>query len=60
MELIWKNPAPKDAKRYDNTTSPYAHYWLEEHADGDGPACVQVASAPPMNVADLVDRACKR
>ncbi len=60
MELIWEDPTAEKADGFDNTSNPYAHYWLEEHTDGQGPACVQVASCKPLNVADLVDRAFKR
>ncbi|WP_299190967.1 hypothetical protein [uncultured Litoreibacter sp.] len=66
--MSWKDPAPADRKSFDNDTSPYAHYWLDDQ-EGTCPACghevsrkclIEVTTALSTNVDELVERAFKR
>ncbi len=68
MDVSWKNPAPADRKGFDNDTSPYAHYWLDDQG-GSGPACgrgagrkclIEVTTALSTDVDELVERAFNR
>ncbi len=60
MELKWTQPNQPEAATFENDSSPYAHFWLDQRElvdDVKKRSVVEVAKSVNVSVEDLIQRA---
>ena len=60
MELIWKKPIKPEVATFENDSSPYAHFWLDQRdllQNAKRRSVVEVAQSLNEGVEGLIERA---